>query len=144
MRWLLLLATEYLLNDAEEIEGYLFNMLCLDTDSKFPLTYLMPQPMWQSLLIDIKQSATPALIAAKFHQGLAIAISNMVAEFHQSWEFNQVALSGGVFQNQLLRKGVADILRKMGLEVLTHSQVPPNDGGLSLGQVAIAAARIVR
>jgi hydrogenase maturation protein HypF len=98
--------------------------------------------MWQSFLIDTKQSAAPALMAAKFHQGLAIAIANMVAEFHQSCEFNQVALSGGVFQNQLLRKGVSDRLNKMGLEVLTHSKVPPNDGGLSLGQVAIAAARM--
>lgn len=138
------LATEYLylLNDAEEIEGYKFNLLNLQPDSKFPLTYLVPLPMWQSLLIDIKQSATLALMAAKFHQGLAIAISEMVAEFHQSWEFNQVALTGGVFQNQLLLKGVRDILTKMGLEVLTHTQVPPNDGGLSLGQVAIAAARL--
>ena len=136
------LATEYLLNDAEEIEGYQFNMLKLDTDSKFPLTYLVPLPMWQSLLIDTKQSASPALMAAKFHQGLAIAISKMVNEFHQSWEFNQVALTGGVFQNQLLLQKVSDRLTKMGLEVLIHSQVPPNDGGLSLGQVAIAAATL--
>ncbi|MGD1806872.1 carbamoyltransferase HypF [Dapis sp. BLCC M126] len=136
------LATEYLLNDAEEIEGYQFNMLNLHTDSKFPLTYLLSQPMWQSLLIDTKQSATPALMAAKFHQGLAIAISEMVAEFHQSCEFNKVALTGGVFQNKLLLAGVSDRLTKMGLEVLTHSQVPPNDGGLSLGQVAIAAAKL--
>ncbi|MDY7005174.1 MAG: carbamoyltransferase HypF [Cyanobacteriota bacterium] len=134
------LATEYLLNDAKEIEGYQFNMFKLDTDSKFPLTYLVPQPMWQCLLTDIKQSASPALMAARFHQGLAIAISEMVAELHQSCEFNQVALSGGVFQNKLLLSGVSDRLIEMGLEVLTHSQVPPNDGGLSLGQVVIAAA----
>ena len=98
--------------------------------------------MWQSLLIDTKQSATPALMAAKFHQGLAKAISKMVAELHQSCEFNQVALTGGVFQNQLLLSLVSDRLIKMGLDVLTHRQVPANDGGLSLGQVAIAAARL--
>ena len=131
-----------LLSDAKEVEAYQFNMLKSQTDSKFPLTYLVPQPMWQSLLIDLKQSAAPALMAAKFHQGLAIAISEMVAGLHQSCEFNQVALTGGVFQNKLLLTGVSDRLIKMGLEVLTHSQVPPNDGGLSLGQVAIAAARL--
>ncbi|MEM1168874.1 MAG: carbamoyltransferase HypF [Cyanobacteria bacterium P01_H01_bin.35] len=131
-----------LLSDTKEVEAYQFNMLKSQTDSKFPLTYLLPLPMWQSLLIDLKQSAAPALMATKFHQGLAIAISEMVAGLHQSCEFNQVALTGGVFQNKLLLTGVSDRLIKMGLEVLTHSQVPPNDGGLSLGQVAIAAARL--
>ena len=110
--------------------------------SKFPLTYLVPQPMWQSLLIDIKKSAAPALMAAKFHQGLAISISKMVAKLHQSCEFNQVVLTGGVFQNKLLLVGVSDRLTKMGLKVLTHREVPANDGGLSLGQVAIAAAKM--
>ncbi len=66
----------------------------------------------------------------------------MVAELHQSRGFNQVALTGGVFQNQVLHQGVSDRLTKIRLEVLTHSQVPPNDGGCSLGQVAIAAARM--
>lgn len=136
------LATEYLLNDSEEIESYQLDLLQMENVSKFPLTYIVPQPMWQSLLIDTKQSATPALMAAKFHQGLAKAISKMVAELHQSCEFNQVALTGGVFQNQLLLSLVSDRLIKMGLDVLTHRQVPANDGGLSLGQVAIAAARL--
>ena len=138
------LATEYFLNETEEIEGYELGILSLNTEtmSKFPLTYLVPQPMWQSLLIDIKKSAAPALMAAKFHQGLAISISKMVAKLHQSCEFNQVVLTGGVFQNKLLLVGVSDRLTKMGLKVLTHREVPANDGGLSLGQVAIAAAKM--
>ncbi len=61
------LAAEYLLNDTKEIDNPQFYMLKLDTDSRFLLTCLTPQPMWQSLLIDTKQSATPALMAAKFH-----------------------------------------------------------------------------
>jgi hydrogenase maturation protein HypF len=52
-----------------------------------------------------------------------------------------VALSGGVFQNALLLGGLCDRLESDGFGVLTHSRVPPNDAGISLGQVAVAMAR---
>jgi hydrogenase maturation protein HypF len=54
-----------------------------------------------------------------------------------------VALSGGSFQNRLLLEGVSHTLEGLGLTVLTHCQVPANDGGLALGQAAIAAARAI-
>ncbi|NJO07958.1 MAG: carbamoyltransferase HypF, partial [Chloroflexaceae bacterium] len=54
----------------------------------------------------------------------------------------QVALSGGCFQNQLLTERLAQRLSEAGCTVLLHRQVPPNDGGISLGQVAVAAARL--
>jgi hydrogenase maturation protein HypF len=53
-----------------------------------------------------------------------------------------VALSGGCFQNRLLTELTTRALRERGFEVLLHRQVPPNDGGISLGQVAVAAARL--
>ena len=52
-----------------------------------------------------------------------------------------MALSGGVFQNLLLLDRTAAQLERAGFRVLVHSQVPPNDGGISLGQAAVAAAR---
>jgi hydrogenase maturation protein HypF len=55
----------------------------------------------------------------------------------------RVALSGGVFQNRILFDLVRDGLCDAGLRVLTHRQVPANDGGLALGQAAIAAARLI-
>ncbi|MFZ2087376.1 MAG: hypothetical protein WAU47_02270, partial [Desulfobaccales bacterium] len=57
---------------------------------------------------------------------------------------NMAALSGGVFQNGLLAMSLKTRLEHQGFEVLTHRLVPPNDGGLSLGQAAIAAARLGR
>jgi len=52
-----------------------------------------------------------------------------------------VALSGGCFQNRLLTEWGAAALERAGFEVLLHRQVPPNDGGISFGQVAVACAR---
>ena len=57
-------------------------------------------------------------------------------------ELKQVALTGGVFQNQILLNQVRVRLEAMSLHVLTHSQMPPNDGGIALGQAAIAVAQL--
>jgi hydrogenase maturation protein HypF len=57
--------------------------------------------------------------------------------------FNKVALSGGCFQNRVLFEQVVRRLEQQNFVVLTHAQVPANDGGLSLGQAAIGAARLI-
>jgi hydrogenase maturation protein HypF len=56
----------------------------------------------------------------------------------------KVALTGGCFQNRLLTERASQRLREAGFDVLLHRQVPPNDGGISLGQIAVAAARIAK
>lgn len=105
------------------------------------LWQLEPGPMWLTLLADLIQEVDPATISARFHVGLASAIATLTRTLHQHHPFTQVALTGGVFQNQILALEVKRRLEEQGLIVLTHSKVPPNDGGLSLGQAAIAAAR---
>ena len=103
---------------------------------------LSAAPLWPTLLRDLQQGTDRSLIAARFHQGLAQAISRLAVDLATRRHLSQVVLSGGVFQNQVLLIAVQDRLRQEGLTVLTPLETPPNDGGLSLGQVAIAAARM--
>jgi hydrogenase maturation protein HypF len=77
-------------------------------------------------------------IAAAFHDGVAEAAASACAE---ATEPRTVVLSGGSFQNLRLLEGVRARLAKLGFRVLTHKLVPPNDGGISYGQAAIAARR---
>ncbi|MEH2358777.1 carbamoyltransferase HypF [Nostoc sp.] len=102
-----------------------------------------PRPMWQALLNDLQQQIPQAVMAAKFHQGLANAIVEMVKHLCQENLIYQVALTGGVFQNCILLEQVTKGLQTLGIKVLTHSLVPANDGGLSLGQAVIAAAQLI-
>ncbi|MEL7034166.1 MAG: carbamoyltransferase HypF [Cyanobacteria bacterium J06592_8] len=132
------LAETYLLNYSEEIEPYLFTVAQLE----YSILSLEPRPMWQALLTDLREDVSVGMMAAKFHFGLAEAISMIVNQLSLETEFDRVILTGGVFQNQILLTQVRDRLLKQNLEVLTPSLVPPNDGGLSLGQAVIAAAKI--
>jgi hydrogenase maturation protein HypF len=85
-----------------------------------------------------------AEIAAKFHNTVAEAIVQR-CKFLRAWRgINTVALSGGVFQNALLLTRAMTGLRHAGFDVFTNVAVPPNDGGLSLGQAAVAVARLTR
>ncbi|MBK1700758.1 carbamoyltransferase HypF [Thiococcus pfennigii] len=102
-----------------------------------------PAPMWQALLADLAAAVTPPVIAARFHRGLAETIVAAATRLASRHGLAAAALSGGVFQNRRLLEAVAAGLREAGLRVLVHRQVPANDGGLSLGQAAVAAARLL-
>ena len=102
-----------------------------------------PRPMWLALLDDLQQQIPQPVMAAKFHQGLANAIVQMVKHLSQENLIYQVALTGGVFQNCILLEQVTKRLQTLGIKVLTHSLVPANDGGLSLGQAVISAAQLI-
>lgn len=84
------------------------------------------------------------VIAARFHQSLAEGLAEICGTLRARTRLNLIALSGGVFQNSLLLRRLKTRLEGQGFEVLTHRLVPPNDGGISLGQAAIAAARLGR
>ena len=82
-------------------------------------------------------------IAARFHGGLADAVAGLAVTLAGEHGVDCVALSGGVMQNKTLFEGLCQRLEQAGLQVLTQHQVPANDGGLSLGQTVIAAARLL-
>jgi len=101
------------------------------------------RPLLQALCADLLSGVEISLVSARFHNTMSdivVAGCRRCAEAH---EVRTVALSGGVFQNALLVEGVLPRLRDAGFTVLTHAQVPPNDGGISLGQAAVARARLL-
>ncbi len=92
-------------------------------------------------LADLRSGIDRSLVAARFHRGLAEAIVDVCRALRDETGLGTVALSGGCFANVILLEAVTGRLRAAGLEVLRHRQVPCNDGGISLGQAAVAAAR---
>jgi len=105
------------------------------------LAMLDPAPCWEELFDDLARGTDRRVIAARFHRGLARAIADLATRLARTAGLGTVALSGGVLQNRLLHETLAAALRARGLDVLCQRRVPSNDGGLSLGQAAVAAAR---
>ena len=92
----------------------------------------------EAMLADKKSRAEKARC---FHLTLANGLLDMAIHCTGASGIRTVALSGGVFQNTLLLKMTRDLLQENGFQVLHHVQVPANDGGLSLGQAALAALK---
>jgi hydrogenase maturation protein HypF len=112
------------------------------------LPYIEPRAMWRALLGDLILKTPAPLVAARFHKGLAriiVAMTKKLArrEGEGGARFDTVVLSGGCFQNRVLFEEVVRRLEQEQFTVLSHAQVPANDGGLALGQAAIGAARLI-
>ncbi len=101
---------------------------------------LDPGALWAALFDDLAAGTPPTLVAARFHRGMAQGVVALAARLATVNAVDRVALSGGVFQNRLLFEYVSAGLQSRGLTVLSQQRVPANDGGLSLGQAAVAAA----
>lgn len=91
---------------------------------------------------DVLDGVSPRIVSAKFHLGVAHLIASLAHKIRDERRLNRIALSGGVFQNMFLLKKTCQTLKSDGFEVFTHARVPPNDGGISLGQAAVANARL--
>jgi hydrogenase maturation protein HypF len=99
------------------------------------------RPLIAAVVEDVGRQVEPAVIARRFHSTLVEVIASVCARLRESTGLGAVVLSGGVFLNALLTTEVGARLTADGFRVYRHRLVPPNDGGLSLGQLAIAAAR---
>ncbi len=91
--------------------------------------------------LDLLAGIAEPVVAARFHNAVADALVDGCERIRESTGIDRVALSGGVFQNRLLAGRTADGLQERGFGVLEHARVPTNDGGISLGQAVVAAAR---
>jgi hydrogenase maturation protein HypF len=109
----------------------------LATDDCYPLREGDWGPLIEAVHRDVAQGEDTARIAARFHNALA----NWIVSVAEHAGERRVALSGGVFQNGYLVERTAALLEARGFQVYTHQRVPPNDGGIALGQAVIAALR---
>jgi hydrogenase maturation protein HypF len=94
----------------------------------------------RAVVDDLDAGVSVGVVAARFHNGVVDVLARACAAGREETGLGTVALSGGVFQNVVLLRRLAARLRADGFEVLTHHRVPPNDAGISFGQVAVAAA----
>ncbi|MGB8987053.1 MAG: carbamoyltransferase HypF [Candidatus Sulfotelmatobacter sp.] len=109
----------------------------------YPFPYIEHEldfrPLLESMVRDRIRGRFPAEIARAFQLGLALGLRDAVVSVCKSYDLNHVVLSGGVFQNELLLKDMKSLLEDERLEIWTNHAVPTNDGGISLGQAALAA-----
>jgi hydrogenase maturation protein HypF len=91
---------------------------------------------------DLAAGVEAAGVSARFHNAVATATAQACADLARRGGLDTAVLSGGVFQNRLLLDRTVDRLAETGLRVLVPERLPPNDGGISFGQAAVAAARL--
>ena len=96
----------------------------------------------QALVADVLGGVAASIVSARFHNGIAQMIVDAAAQQRADTGIDQVALSGGVWQNLTLMRRTLSLLRSMDFRVYIHREVPTNDGGLSLGQAAVAVCRL--
>lgn len=113
------------------------------TEKAGDLFAIDPAPMWRAACADRTAGLAPALIARRFHEGVADVFAGLALSLAGQHGTRAVALSGGVFQNALLLEAVLRRLAGGGVDILVPEQVPANDGGLAFGQAAVAAARLL-
>ena len=123
--------------DAPRLDGL------VTTERSGGMVVLDPAPLLARLVADRAADAPVQPLAAAFHEAIGLAAATVAAEVARERGIDAVVLTGGVFQNARLTEVAERALADHGLRVLVHERVPPNDGGLSIGQAAIAAAERV-
>jgi hydrogenase maturation protein HypF len=112
----------------------------LDVEPRDATLHLIGAGLIRAVVADQALGTPPPVVAARFHNGLAAGVAAVCRRLRAERGLDVVALSGGVFQNLLLLGRCAEALEAAGFRLLLHGRVPPNDGGISLGQAAVAGA----
>jgi hydrogenase maturation protein HypF len=97
-----------------------------------------PTPMVRELVEGVRGGASAAQLSLRFHCTVIDMVSETCRAIRERTSLERVVLSGGVFQNELLLRGCHAALGEAGFEVYSHRRVPANDGGVALGQAAVA------
>ena len=97
-----------------------------------------------SIVADLELGVPPSTVSRRFHNWVASAIARSAKLVREETGITKVALSGGCFQNEILLRTAMTLLKDQGFEVLINRVVPANDGGISFGQVVVAASRLAR
>ncbi|MDF2878228.1 MAG: carbamoyltransferase HypF [Clostridia bacterium] len=116
---------------------YLYNLT--ETDGIWVIDYTV---LIRDIVKDLQSGTLTCIISRKFHNTLCVFTLDLCQHLRQSFKLNKVALSGGVFQNELLFTRLHHLLISNDFDVITHKLVPCNDSGLSLGQLVIASELI--
>ena len=101
---------------------------------------LDPRAALRAVTGDLERGVTVPAVAAGFHGAVSAVSAEALARVAARRSLETVVLSGGVFQNRMLLESVSDLVADAGLRVLVPERLPPNDGGISFGQAAVAAA----
>nr|WP_244376090.1 carbamoyltransferase HypF [Streptomyces ficellus] len=122
----------------DEDPRYAFRLAGRDRAGGVPVT-ADPAPLLAAVVEDVRLGVPAPVVAARFHAAVARLVRTLSGLARETTGLETVALSGGVFANALLSSACALGLRADGFTVLRHHEVPPNDGGLALGQLVVAA-----
>ena len=115
---------------------------CAEPDAGYRWPSTDASDLIPAIVADLDAGVGRSLIAHRFHRTVAGIIAATCVQLRESTGLDAVALSGGVFQNKLLVELVLSLLHEQNFTVFRHRQIPPNDGGISLGQVAIGRAHL--
>jgi hydrogenase maturation protein HypF len=120
---------------AEEVaDGYGFEI-----ESTSPTCFIFqPAPVIRAVVADVHAGLAVPVISARFHNAVAGLVRDVCVLVREREGLARVALSGGVFQNVTLLAKAEQLLAEAGFDVLIHRAVPPNDGGIALGQAVVA------
>jgi hydrogenase maturation protein HypF len=126
-------------DEADNEPGYAMEIAGGDWAMREPAR-ILAAPLWRALVTDLRAGMSKARIAARFHAGVAAGFIHAAVNAREATGINQVALSGGCMHNRRLARLLHSGLEEEGFAVFQHRLVSPGDGGLSYGQIAVAAA----
>ena len=121
-----------MISDETKREGYEFKI-----GEEKNIYVIDPVPVIEFIIEDLKNGVSQSNISSRFHIGLADLIVKVSKILREETGISKVCLSGGVFQNMILRSTATERLKRNKFKVYNHKNLPPNDGGISAGQVAI-------